>query len=102
MDRYIREGRVAVLYSPTFGSGWSTWNPEYPDMIFDPGMAQLIEQGRMDAAMTYAQLKWPDACLEGVDTLSIRWLLLDTKFRISEHDGNEDVEILEEIKWLVA
>jgi len=24
-DRVIRDGRVAVVYSPGFGAGWSTW-----------------------------------------------------------------------------
>ena len=26
MDKVIRDGKVAVLYSPGFGAGWSTWS----------------------------------------------------------------------------
>lgn len=26
MDKVIKDGKVAVLYSPGFGAGWFTWN----------------------------------------------------------------------------
>jgi hypothetical protein len=26
MNKLIRDGMVAVLYSPDYGSGWYTWN----------------------------------------------------------------------------
>ena len=25
MEKVIRDGKVAVLYSPGYGAGWSTW-----------------------------------------------------------------------------
>jgi len=39
MTKYIRDGKVAVLYSPGFGAGWSTWNDDEYRMSqpnFDP------------------------------------------------------------------
>ena len=27
---------VAVLVSPDFGAGWSTWNNNHPEILFDP------------------------------------------------------------------
>ena len=26
MTKCIRDGKVAILYSPGYGAGWSTWN----------------------------------------------------------------------------
>ena len=41
------EGRVAVLISPGFGAGWSTWaGEEYAEeVLFDPGLVQLVVNG---------------------------------------------------------
>lgn len=30
MDKVIRDGMVAVIYSPGYGAGWSSWNRDYP------------------------------------------------------------------------
>ena len=27
-EKYIKDGKVAVAYSPGFGAGWSTWNDD--------------------------------------------------------------------------
>jgi hypothetical protein len=34
MEKVIKSGLVAVLISPDFGAGWSTWNSEIPEIIF--------------------------------------------------------------------
>ena len=36
MNKLIKNGKVAVLYSPGFGAGWFTWNPTMPELIFEP------------------------------------------------------------------
>ena len=41
MNKVIRDGKVAVVVSPGFGAGWSTWafrgEEDYRDfMMFDP------------------------------------------------------------------
>ena len=47
MDKVIRDVKVAVLYSPGFGAGWSTWGRgDYGDkVLFDPTVVQCIETG---------------------------------------------------------
>ena len=35
MNKLIRDGMVAVLYSPDYGSGWYTWNQDDPEILFD-------------------------------------------------------------------
>jgi hypothetical protein len=102
MNKLIRDGKVAVLYSPGYGAGWSTWNQEYPEMVFDPGVVDLIENAQWDQLSAYISLKWPDLYVGGVDGLKIAWLPEGTAFKIEEHDGNEIIVIKEEIDWLIA
>lgn len=40
---YNEQGEVAVLYSPGYGAGWSTWNPH--DCLFTPEIVQLVLEG---------------------------------------------------------
>lgn len=102
MEKFVRDGMVAVLYSPGFDAGWSTWNPDYPDMVWDPGMVQLVLESRRDEMMTYAMLKWPDAYLGGLDQLAVTWVAEGGRFRITEFDGNEEVELMTQVNWLQA
>ena len=45
MEKVIKSGLVAVLISPEFGAGWSTWNPTCPEIIFDPVVVGMFEDG---------------------------------------------------------
>ena len=47
MDKVIRDGKVAVLYSPRFGSGWSTWSAPM-EAIFHPKIVELVLQDERD------------------------------------------------------
>lgn len=48
VDKVIRDGKVAVIYSPGYGSGWSTWSGASKEiierMIFDPELVALVEK----------------------------------------------------------
>ena len=46
MNKLIRDGQVAVIYSPEFGGGWSTWNPKPPGILFDPAIVDFVEKGQ--------------------------------------------------------
>lgn len=48
MEKVIRDGNVAILYSPGFGAGWYTWNTSYPEIIFHPKLVEMVESGRKD------------------------------------------------------
>jgi hypothetical protein len=102
MEKVIRDGMVAVIYSPGFGAGLYTWNQEHPDIIFDPMLVDLIETGKHDEAHTYATLRWPDAFLGGLDTAAVKWIPQGTLFRIHEYDGSESIEIKEDLSWMIA
>lgn len=42
MKKLIRDGKVAVLVSPGFGAGWSTWNGDDEDAIFNKRLALAV------------------------------------------------------------
>jgi hypothetical protein len=47
-------------------------------------------------------LKYPDLYSGGLDSLQIEWVPEGTVFRIHEYDGNESIEIKEELDWQIA
>lgn len=111
MEKVIRDGKVAVLISPGFGAGWSTWNYEYPEILFDPTVVAIVES-LVDDNMT------PEASAEieahvketygeyvycgGAGDLTIKWLPVGTQFRVHEYDGSESIEVKEEMDWITA
>ena len=102
MDKVIRDGCVAVLYSPGYGSGWYTWNQEFPELIFSPAVVKLVEQEKFDELETYMELKYPEVFKGGMTDLEIEWIPVGTEFRIHEYDGSESIEIKDELNWLTA
>jgi len=102
INKLIRNGQVAVLYSPGFGAGWSTWNQEVPEILFDPIIVDFVEKEQWEELATYATLKYPGLYDGGMRDLEIVWLDVGTEFRINEYDGSESVEVKEELLWIVA
>ena len=102
INKLIRNGQVAVLYSPGFGAGWSTWNQEVPELLFDPVIVDFVEKEQWDELQVYIALKYPGIYDGGIRDLVVVWLPERTEFRIHEYDGAESVEVKEEMIWLVA
>ena len=102
MNKLIKDGKVAVLYSPGYGAGWYTWGDE-PEMIFDMTIASMVLNGNTaDEIKAVAQLKWPDAFLGGADDLTVMWIDQGSLFRITEYDGDETVEVRDKLDWMIA
>ena len=101
-SKLIRDGQVAVLYSPEHGAGWSTWNQEYPELLFDPSIVEWLEQGELEKILTYVTLKYPDVYVGGIKYLTIGWVPVGTKFRIAEYDGAEYIETVDSVNWITA
>ena len=103
MDKVIRDGKVAVLYSPGYGAGWSTWNDECANILFEPRIVNLVLAGagvsKIEAA---AEEIWPGKYFGGARDLQVEWLDQGTRFRVDEYDGNEHIETEESIEWAVA
>jgi hypothetical protein len=108
MNKVIRDGKVAVLVSPGFGAGWSTWSysgrEDYRNfMLHDPTLVAMVERGdSVEAIESYVTAKHPDTYCGGADDLTIQWLPVGTAFRIHEYDGSESVEIRDDIEWNIA
>ena len=100
-DRVIRDGKVAVLYSPGFGAGWSTWIDD-PEVLFDPVIVGYVEKEDFEALETYMTMRYPDAYTGGSRDLTIEWIRVGTAFCINEYDGSESVEVKEDMNWRTA
>lgn len=101
MDKVIRDGKVAVLYSPGFGAGWYTWH-HVEELLYDPRVVHYVETGETELVLSYVNEVYPDVFCGGVDSLTIEWINEGTLFRINEYDGSESVETRDNIDWLTA
>jgi len=102
MNRVVKDGKVAVLYSPKYGAGWYSWNRDRVDMLFDPGLVDLVLEGNTEKILVYVTLRWPGAYTGGLDDLAIEWIPVGSRFIIEEHDGAETVKLQKTIKWIRA
>lgn len=105
MDKVIKDGHVAVLFSPGFGAGWYTSNEEYPELMFDPVVVAHIlseDQPPLTDLKPYLEVRYPDIYLGGLPNLTIRWVPEGLQFRIHEYDGSETVILDSEDKWFMA
>ena len=105
MDKVIRDGQVAVLYSPGYGAGWYSWNREMPELLFEPNLVAMIEDGRPAHELeAYIETKYGEDApyCGGLRDIQIEWLPVGVLFRIHEYDGSESIEVKEDMSWLTA
>jgi hypothetical protein len=103
MERYIRDGKVAVLVSPGFGAGWSTWNPSHPECMFDRAVVKWVKSGKKGPVPKLTELHgWKYFYDGGASDLIIYWLPVGTRFRIDEYDGSESLVLESEEQWITA
>lgn len=114
MDKVIRDGKVAVLYSPGYGAGWSTWSLSHTDkLIFDKNVVALVEdrdlgkitnEQLVDLVESYCEKQYGpnEVYCGGVDDLVIEWIPVGTQFKINEYDGSESIEYKENDYWVTA
>jgi hypothetical protein len=102
-NRYVKDGKVAVLVSPGFGGGWSTWIHQYPEIVFAPEIAKALDEKRPIAEIyKLAEELYPEAYLGGLEDLEIVWLDPGDTFRIDEYDGSESLEYMSKIEYYTA
>jgi len=103
MEKVIRDGRVAVLVSPGFGAGWSTWNRDVPELLFDPAIVQMVGDGtRHDTIELYCEAKYPNQYFGGASDLTVVWVPVGTEFIIDEYDGAESIIFKNQEQWITA
>jgi hypothetical protein len=103
MEKVIRDGKVAVLYSPGFGAGWKSWGAPI-EAVFHPALIEWVEKGKLEPIEDVMSRAFPNAdfYLGGASDLEIEWIPQGTSFRITKYDGSEDIEILGEMEFIVA
>ncbi len=109
MTKVIRDGLVAVIYSPGYGAGWSTWaeDAERDLLLFEPDIVQLVldrDAGNitLDEFLAQVDMIWQLKQYESYcspDKLCVEWLPEGTQFKIEEYDGSESILLATDIKW---
>lgn len=108
MNKVIRDGKVAVLISPSFGAGWSTWGSDkHRDfLLFDSGLVSLAENKASDdevkSYLTEKLGKDHGHYCGGWRDIEIVWLDVGTEFSVEEYDGNESLRFRESETWSKA
>jgi hypothetical protein len=89
-DKYIKDGQVAILYSPGYGAGWSTWG--VPELAYDKDLVEAYIKDDTEGLIAMAKIKYPDEYLGGADDVKIVWVSQGSTYRINEYDGSESIE----------
>ena len=102
MEKIERNGKVAVLYSPGFGAGWSTWASDSAEMVFCPRLVLAVLGESGEDRETVAAEEFSDAYAGGVEELEVKWVEKGCRFEIHEYDGNESVRVFGKDDGFVA
>ena len=92
VEKLERDGKVAILYSPGYGAGWSTWNDDIAEeLVFDKDLILAFENGGPDEVEKIAIEKYGD--LEhyfSCGKLRIEWIPKGISFYLAGSRGRED------------
>ena len=105
MKMFKKDGRTAVLVSPGFGSGFSTWNSKSPEMAVDFDLVEAFLKEDMERFNYILEEKYNEndsLYFTGVENLRVEWVDEGKKFRVEEYDGSESVEVFDEEVWFIA
>ena len=102
MEKVIKDGKVAVLYSPGYGSGWYTDNPGYPELVFDSILVNAVIEGDIEKGMARAKELCPYAEFRVLKTLKVGWVPVGEAFDITAYDGSEKLKIISEQNYFIA
>jgi len=110
MEKVIRDGKVAVLYSPGHGAGWYSWH-NMEELLYHPKLVTMVEnnQHKEITENLIAELlgiidedDMPWISDSAIEDLVIDWLPVGTEFVIEEYDGYESITLKEKQRWLIA
>ena len=107
LNKVLKDGKVAVLFSPGYGSGWWTWNKDHDQLIYEPAVVEWVLAGKpLDARADLELLlrnKYKHVYIgSNMSDLRVEWLPTGTNFRITEYDGFESLDFATEEDWHVA
>lgn len=106
MEKVIKDGMVAVCYSPGYGAGWYSWGAPI-ELVFHPKIVNMIlenRQGEITEKWLAENIgdEYSEVNCWGAYTLKIKWVPEGTAFVIEEHDGHESIVTYECMDIIVA
>ena len=102
--RVVRDGCVAVLYSPGYGAGWYSWHRK-EELLYDPTIVQLVLDHKHKDIPKYLLDRYQEEdapYMGGSEELAVEWVPMGERFRIDEYDGAESVVLASRENWLTA
>ena len=110
VEKYIKDGMVAVAISPGYGAGWSSWehNNDLKDtMVFHPDIIKMILDGKQSQIdsnwlVEHFGKEYENVYTGGAYKLKIDWVRIGRTFRIDEYDGSECIIPIESDKVFQA
>jgi hypothetical protein len=98
------DGKVAVLISPNYGAGWSTWADDKHKlfMLFDYDLATAVLKGDYSKAVQLVLEHDPTIYVGGAQDLKVVLVKKGTEFRIEEYDGFESIVTNHDNYWIQA
>ena len=114
-EKYIQDGKVAILVSRGFGAGWSTW--EGKELAYDKRVVEFWLSHKDDeeylrqldayekneikrnASKLFKSWGYNDVYFGGFADIELVWIPVGTPFVITEYDGAESIETISSIKW---
>ena len=98
---------IALLLSPGYGAGWSTWN--YPELAYDKRVIEFWMEHRNEnpneikgAKELFKSWGYEDIYWGGFRDIELTWIRKGRVFRIVEYDGSEHIEMFNDAGWLIA
>lgn len=100
--RYDEEGRVAVLISPGFGAGWSSWGDEgqREGMLFDSRLVDFVLSHGAGGLGDYAESLGYTGYTGGASDVEVIWVEAGTRFLIEEYDGSESIRTFDDLSYV--
>lgn len=100
--RYDDQGLVAVLISPGFGAGWSTWgDPEQREgMLFDSRLVDFVLSHGADGLGDYAESLGYTGYTGGASDVRVEWLEPGVRFYVDEYDGSESLRTFDDLCYV--
>lgn len=102
-EKVIRDGMVAVLVSPGYGAGWSTWSSRSEAMMFCPELVHaVLNKAPLASLEEIARRLFPDEYHGGLRDIEVEWVKEGTQFTIDEYDGSETLRYASKHDWVTA
>jgi len=100
MKMFKKNGKIGVIISPGFGSGFSTTNDRMMAIDFD--LVEAFLKGDMTRFKYIADEKFGNWYDSGDMRFRVEWVPEGSRFMIQEYDGHESIIILDDTNTFIA